>query len=278
MSTTRQIRAGRPYAVAGRLVDIALLGVIALGLISVLFGRVLPAVGHPVYVVSGPSMLPALPVGSAVALDVVDTDRLEVGDTVTLTSGPGRAVFTHRIVRIVDREDGRWIETKGDNNERPDPSLTPISQVIGRVGVVAPGVGYLLTLVSTIQGVVLLLAAGGSLMVLGWWLDDLVLDRRRRAYREAMASAGSSEAVATSAAVVPIAMPARAVFAMHPPAPSKRPRRTPKAPSAAPKAPAPAPVEATLPSPGTISAIELLRADPAGRRRRRRAELARSRP
>jgi signal peptidase len=284
-TTTRPIRAGRPFAVAGHLVDLALLAVIAVGLTSVLFGRILPAVGHPVYVVSGPSMLPALPVGTAVALDAVAPERLEVGDVVTLTSGPGRAVFTHRIVRLVDREDGRWIETKGDNNEFADPALTPISQVIGRVGVAVPGVGYLLTLVSTIQGLVLLLGIGATLMALGWFLDDLVLDRRRRAYRAATAMTAAANPLAAfgpmfpALAGPPIVMPARAALAMHPPAPApKRTRRTKAAAVPAAAEPVAASAEATLPTPGTISAIELLRADPDGRRRRRRADLARSRP
>jgi signal peptidase len=277
MATTRPIRAGRPFAVAGRLVDLALLGVIALGLTSVLFGRILPAVGHPVFVVAGPSMVPALPVGTAVALDAVDPSRLEVGDIVTLKSGPQQAVFTHRILRIVDRDDGRWIETKGDANEHVDPSLTPATDVIGRVGVAVPYVGYLLTLASTIPGLALLLGAGATLMVLGWWLDDFVLERRRRAYRRATGATPAPAFMAPTfpapvlATAGPIVMPARATFAMHPPVATKRRRRAATPPSESIP-------DAALPAPGTISAIELLRADPGGRRRRRRSELARGRP
>ena len=132
MATTRPIRAGRAFAFAGRLVDLVLLGVIALGLTAVLFGRALPAVGHPVFVVSGPSMVPALPVGTAVALDAVDPARLQVGDVVSLQTGPDRAVFTHRIIRIVDRDDGRWIETKGDANPHPDPARDSLRSLQGR--------------------------------------------------------------------------------------------------------------------------------------------------
>jgi signal peptidase I len=286
MATTRPIRAGRGFAFAGRLVDLALLGVIALGLTSVLFGRVLPAAGHPAFVVAGPSMVPALPVGTLVVLDAVDPSRLEVGDIVTLKSGSQQAVFTHRILRVVDREDGRWIETKGDANEHIDPSLTPVSAVLGRVGVAVPHLGYLLTLLSTLQGLVLLLGTGATLLVLGWWLDELVVDRRRRASHAVAAAAAPmmvagpivppAPAVATPAA--PIAMPARAIPAMRSDPEPKRTRGRQRAGGKLRPEPTAAPAEATLPSPGTISAIELLRADPAGHRRRRRSELVRGRP
>jgi signal peptidase len=272
MATTRPTSAGRPFAIAGRLVDLVLLSVIGLGLTSVLLGRVLPAIGHPVFVVAGPSMVPALEVGTAIALDPVDPAELRVGDIVSLTSGTGQTVFTHRIIRVVEREEGPWIETKGDANEHADPSLTPVAQVIGRVGVAVPYAGYLLTLVSSLQGVVLLLAMGATLLVLGWWLDDLALDRRRRAARVVGAAPGVSAPMPSGAPVAvaavasgPVAMPARAVAAM----------RTPPARRAAKPAKRGKPVESALPNPGTISAADLLRSDPNGHRRRRRADLAR---
>jgi signal peptidase len=275
MATTRPIRAGRTFAFAGRLIDVVLLGVIALGLLSVLLGRVLPAIGHPVFVVAGPSMVPALPVGAAVALDAVDPAELQVGDVVSLQTGPDRSVFTHRIIRLVDREDGRWIETKGDANPHADPALTPVSAIIGKVGLHIPYAGYLLTLVSTIQGIVLLVSTGLALMLLGWWLDDAAADRRRRAaHRAAAATSAASAAIVAGPAspavaaslATPIVMPARAATALQPPAPKRRTRKA--------AAPPPQPV----PAAGTVSAAELLRADPDGRRRRRRSELARSRP
>jgi signal peptidase len=289
MATTRPIRAGRAFAVAGRLVDLVLLGVITLGLTSVLLGRVLPAIGHPVFVVAGPSMVPAVPVGAAVALDAADPATLRVGDVVTLQTGPDRSIFTHRIIRIVDREDGRWIETKGDANPHADPSLTPVASILGRVGLTVPYAGYLLTLVSTIQGIVLLVSSGLALMLLGWWLDDQASDRRRRATR-ALAP------TAVPLARTPALMPARAIAAIAT-ASGARPSDTPvvlparmfaaataaSAEAATTVAPAAAtgPVATADPAPapsGTISAVDLARTDPSGRRRRRRAELARSRP
>ena len=162
------------------IVEVALLVVIAVGLGGVVLGRLVPALGHPVFVVAGPSMEPAIGIGAAVVLDPVDPATLAVGDVVSLRSGPDKAVFTHRILRTAERDGTVWFETRGDANASPDPSLTPASAVIGRVTVVLPGAGYLLTLLSAPAGVALILSVGATLIVLGWYLETLQLDRRRR--------------------------------------------------------------------------------------------------
>lgn len=169
---------GGALSLATRLVDLALMAVVVIGLASVLIGRVLPLLGHPVYVVAGPSMEPSISIGSAIILDAVPSSELAVGDVVSLRSGAGRAIFTHRIIRLADRDGERWLETQGDANDAPDPSITPASAVIGRVAVSLPAAGYLIALLSTVPGLVLLLSTGALLLVAGWWLDTLASERR----------------------------------------------------------------------------------------------------
>jgi signal peptidase I len=161
-------------------------------------------------------MEPAIPIGAAVILEQVDPAALAVNDVVSLRSGPGRAVFTHRIVRIVEREDGRWIETKGDANPGSDPSVTPVSAVIGRATLMVPSGGYLLALLSEPAGVLLVLSSGATLMVLGWLFESFEIDRRRRR-APATASIRSVDivpGVVAMPAVVAAAMPARTAVAM----------------------------------------------------------------
>lgn len=167
----------RALAVIARLVDVALIAIVAIGLAGVVLGRVLPLLGHPVYVVAGPSMEPAIGIGSAVILEDVPSHELAVGDVVSLRSGAGRAIFTHRIIRLAERDGGRWLETQGDANDAPDPSITPASAVIGRVAWSLPGAGYLIALLSTVPGLVLLLSTGALLLVAGWWLDGPTAER-----------------------------------------------------------------------------------------------------
>ena len=248
------IRSGdpaRPLVWFGRVVDLVLLVVIAIGLCSVLLGRVLPAIGHPVFVVAGPSMTPAIPVGAAVILDQVRTTSLAVGDVVSLQNGTARAVFTHRIIRIAELDGSTWVETQGDANAAPDPSLTPATSILGRVGLTVPYAGFALALLSTIPGLVLVLSAGATLLVLGWWIDGLV-DARRRGRRPSTAPAPVPAHTETQVATAASASPT----------PPTRPQRI---------------VPPVIP----YSAVDVVRADPSGRGRRRRSAarpLVRVRP
>ncbi len=173
-------RPRRPLATTRLAVDLLLLGVLLVGCTGVVLGRVLPALGYPVLVVAGPSMVPAIGVGAAAVLESVPVDALRVGDVVSLRSGPSRAIFTHRIARVVDRSGEIWLETKGDANADPDPSITPASAVIGRVAVTLPAAGYLLTVLSAPTGVMFVLSTGVLLLVLGWWLDGIAFEQSRR--------------------------------------------------------------------------------------------------
>ena len=78
-------------------------------------------------------MEPTIPLGSAVVVVPSPRPTSRVGDVVSLQVGEQRAVFTHRIVRLAEREGAVWLETQGDANAAPDPSLVPATAVIGRV-------------------------------------------------------------------------------------------------------------------------------------------------
>jgi len=137
----------------------------------VLLVRVVPLTGRLTLVVAGPSMAPAIATGSAIVVEPVDPAALAIGDVVSLRSGPTRAIFTHRIVRLVEHDGALWIETKGDANATPDPSILPASDVLGRVALAVPFVGYLIALVSSPSGIVLIAAIGLLLLVSAWILD-----------------------------------------------------------------------------------------------------------
>jgi signal peptidase len=133
-------------------------------------------------------MSPVMGLGDAIVVEQVEPARLAVGDVVSLRTGPEHAVYTHRIVRIAERDGQIWIETRGDANELADPSITPASAVVGRVTGVVPVAGYLLALLSVPVGVVFVLATGALLITLGWCLDGIEADRRRLAYRAGVAA------------------------------------------------------------------------------------------
>lgn len=149
---------------AHRFLDLLLGLVVGVMVVAGVFGRVLPMTGRTTLVVQGQSMEPAIHLGSAIVAEPVDPAVLRVGDVVSMRVGAGRAVVSHRIVRIVERQGAPWIETKGDANPSADPALMPTSAVIGRVDLVVPELGYLLALLSTVSGIALAVALGGVLL------------------------------------------------------------------------------------------------------------------
>jgi signal peptidase len=178
-------RHGRGVDWIRRALDGALTVVVGLALFGLFLGRIVPVMGGATFVVAGGSMAPTIPLGAAVIVTPVDGRDLATGDIVSLRSGPERAVFTHRIIRVVDRSDQVWIETKGDANGAADPSITPASAVIGREVVTIPFAGYLVALLSIPSGVLFVIALGLALLLAGW-----VLDRDPAASDDGAASAG----------------------------------------------------------------------------------------
>ena len=160
-----------------RSLDGALLGLIVLSLTSVVLGRVVPLTGRSTFVVGGSSMAPAIGRGSAVIVEPVDPRTIVVGDAVSLRSGSAKAIFTHRVTRVVDRDGTVWVETKGDANAEPDPSVTPASAIIGRVVVALPALGYLVALLSTPLGIVFVVGLGLILLLAGGMIEAPRLER-----------------------------------------------------------------------------------------------------
>jgi len=161
-----------------RVLDLALVLLVAAALAGVFFGRVLPMLGPTTLVVRGPSMAPAIPIGALVVTTPVEAAALAVGDVVSIRVGPELVVFTHRIVRVVPRQGEIWIETKGDANDTSDPALIPASSVVGRVSLTVPVLGYLVVLLSSLSGVLLLIGLVGMLLLGAWILDSVELEEQ----------------------------------------------------------------------------------------------------
>ena len=105
--------------------------------------------GFGVSVVLSGSMEPALSVGDL--LIVTEQDGYSVNDMVVFQEG--RSAVVHRIVAM----DGETVTTKGDaNNTADDPFSSEL--IRGKVVLVIPVIGYLVSIVKTPIGTVLLLA------------------------------------------------------------------------------------------------------------------------
>lgn len=172
--------------------DTILIGLVALALALTFLAHGLPALGHGVYVVQSGSMRPTIPVGATVILDRVVPGDLRVGDIVTFRLANGE-IFTHRITRLVRVQNEPYVETKGDANEAVDPAVTAVSRVVGRVTLVIPLAGFLMTALGTVTGGVALLSASLTILLALWLLDEGPVEQRSRRTSGSPNIAGISE-------------------------------------------------------------------------------------
>lgn len=164
---------GRAIGIVRRVLDALLLALIVVVLGGVLLGKLVPLTGRQTIVIGGGSMEPALPLGSAAIIRSVDPGELAAGDIVSLKAGPQNTLYTHRIVAVIDRPDGRWVQTKGDANADQDPTLVHASAIVGRTEMVIPLAGYLIALLSIPAGVLFLIGLAASLLAGAWLLESL---------------------------------------------------------------------------------------------------------
>ncbi len=156
-----------------RIVDVTLIALILVVLFAVALSKLAPLTGRQTIAVGGSSMEPAIHLGAAMVVAPVDPAALSVGDVVSMHVSDANAVFTHRIVAIVDQPDGRYVQTKGDANPDPDPTLVATSAIIGRVELSIPLMGFVLALLSVPAGVIFVLSLAATLLALAGLLDHL---------------------------------------------------------------------------------------------------------
>lgn len=176
-----------PARFVRRVLDLLLLALILTTLVGVALGKLVPLAGSQALAVGGASMEPAIPLGAAVIVTPVAPSDLAVGDVVSLVAGKSNTVYTHRIIRIAEHDGATLLETKGDANAAPDPTLVPVEAVVGRVGWTIPLAGYLITLLSLPIGVAFVLGVAIGLLACAWLLETLELretTRRARVLRK----------------------------------------------------------------------------------------------
>ena len=113
-----------------------------------------------VFVVSSGSMEPAIKTGSLVYVEPQKNYRLS--DIVTFYPNQSKKMtVTHRIVAI----DNGVIKTAGDANNQAETSLTPTSQILGKVVFVVPWIGFLAGYTKTPQGFILMVIIPATIII-----------------------------------------------------------------------------------------------------------------
>ncbi len=114
------------------------------------------------YVVLSGSMLPEIQIKDVVVTKKVAEEQLEVNDIITFISPDerhGGISITHRIIdKYYDESIGSYTyRTKGDNNNVADSVLVPNTNVLGKVILKVPKLGYIQELLSSKGGMIILI-------------------------------------------------------------------------------------------------------------------------
>jgi signal peptidase I len=159
--TTTELAAGPKRSVVQ--VSTIIFGVVLALLLA--FGGIWIATGGKYYIMSTPSMSPALPVGALVLTQPYTASKVAVGTVIVFQPpDPKKRTYTHRVIAITPL----GYKTKGDAEMGPDNWTIPFANVKGVVVQSLPGVGWLLRALPWLL-VGLLLVIGLAAMVPWRW-------------------------------------------------------------------------------------------------------------
>jgi signal peptidase len=174
-----------------------IIGNIAFAIVLVVFGCVVlfsilnkvansnPTIAdHQIYDVLGGSMEPTIHKGSIVLVKHIDSANLAVKNVITFKDS-NNEIVSHRIVAINGSGKTLSFTTRGDANNANDNNPVPAENVIGKVGVSIPYVGYIINFTQTKAGLLVLIIIPGVLIIvletLNLFKQIILLDRKKQA-------------------------------------------------------------------------------------------------
>ncbi len=122
--------------------------------------------GYKPFLVQSGSMEPAIMTGDVIVIQT--QNNYVINDVITFRNNSDRVV-THRIV-AVERVNGVKYSTKGDANRTGDEDIISNEQVVGKVILVIPRLGYLVAFSKSSRGLIILLLVPAAIFI----LDELL--------------------------------------------------------------------------------------------------------
>ncbi len=154
-----------------RLIDVGYWGLLVV--LLVFAGLTALSVWQPLkvfkfYVVLSGSMEPTIHTGSVVFVNPQASYKEK--DIVTFQTKPEVAennslIVTHRIVKIEDKNNAKVFTTKGDANNTPDLKTITEAQILGKVALSIPFLGYPIDFVKTQNGFILLIVIPATIII-----------------------------------------------------------------------------------------------------------------
>ena len=109
------------------------------------------------------SMEPELPVGSLLMITPAEYDEISIGDDITFVRDESLTLVTHRVVGKNDKR--MTITTKGIANNTKD-APTSYDNVVGKVRLCIPFIGYIGLWLSTPKGIIITVTAVLSVIII----------------------------------------------------------------------------------------------------------------
>jgi signal peptidase len=110
------------------------------------------------------SMSPYINPGDIIIDKKVDHLNIKLGDVITYSTEKDMLV-THRLVEIVNGDEGFKYKTKGDANNSPDSKLVLPEQLVGKYIFRIPYAGYLSHFARSIYGYILLVLIPAGILI-----------------------------------------------------------------------------------------------------------------
>ncbi len=161
----------RAARIIRRLLDVALIALVITVVVIALAANIGPRLGHDLVVIRSGSMEPTIPTGALVDIVRVSPSDLRAGDIVTLEASSD-VLDVHRITGVIQLPYGVYVQTKSDANRDPDPTLTPVSTVVGRVDFSVPGLGYLMYMLTIPAGILSVFGLAVTMLLTIWLLRE----------------------------------------------------------------------------------------------------------
>ena len=129
------------------------------------------------YVIMSPSMEPEYRTGSLVYVKEIDAHAIKPGDVITFRMDNGAAA-THRVTEITEQNGELVFHTKGDANKQEDTRKLREQDILGRVILNLPMLGYIAAFINTSSGKIAAVLYGMVLLVLIVLSDGVGRNRR----------------------------------------------------------------------------------------------------
>lgn len=118
--------------------------------------------GFRSYLVQSGSMEPTIMTGDIIVIQ--PQERYGIRDVVTFHDSENRVV-THRIAKIETKEGQEEITTKGDANRSDDFDTIKPQQIIGKVSLTIPKLGFLVAFGKSLPGLIVMIIIPAALFI-----------------------------------------------------------------------------------------------------------------